>query len=157
MKTTEWRHLIVNRINGLWPPPMPSITVDAYFDVLSHLDVSEVRRAVELIARTDRDRRPTAGLILATATGNGEAPPNALPPPRDADLLTTDEHREVVADLERCQSPEHRRRVAAVMSLPRRLDVGQLAELLAVSRCEPDEFDRHLALIHRRQMETSAP
>jgi hypothetical protein len=149
MKTTEWASMIVPRINGLWPPPMPSITVDAYFDVLAGLDVTEVRRAVELIARTDRDRRPPAGLILATATGHGELPPNALPPPRNADILTPEEHREVMADLERFQTPEHRRRVKAVLSLPRRLAVGQLAELLAVSRCEPDEFDRRLALIHR--------
>jgi hypothetical protein len=149
MTRTEWE-AIAARISALWAPRMQVNEVAAYLDVLKGLPVADVRRAVDLIARTDRDRRPSAGLILATATGHGELPPNALPAPREADLLTAREHRQVMAELTSIQIPEHNRRYLAIMSLlPRRLPVSELTHLLSISRCEPEEFDHRLAVLTR--------
>jgi hypothetical protein len=148
MTRTEWESVAAT-ISALWAPRMQVNEVAAYLDVLKGLHVDEVRRAVNLIARTDRDRRPSAGLILATATGHGEAPPNALPAPREADLLTAREHLKVMAELSRLQSPEHKRRFDAVMALPQRLPVSVLTQLLSISRCEPEEFDHRLAVLSR--------
>jgi hypothetical protein len=147
--THEWVPL-AERISALWPPAMRSSAIGAYFDVLEHLPAEAVRRAVDVIASTSRERRPPAGLILETARA-GQESRAALSAsgvtPRD--VLTGDQHQAAMAEIRRTMSAEHLRRHAAVMQLLRihgvRIPLPELRELMPEAKCSAQEFDRRIA------------
>lgn len=146
MTIAEWRP-IASRISALWPPPMAPANIAAYFDVLKEFDTAQVARAVELIARTDRERRPSAGLIFSTVTAAEPDARMVLPPPADADILSLDEHRATLAELHSLMTPEHQRRLKAVLALARRgerLQRGLLTRLMSEKSFTPAEFDAAL-------------
>jgi hypothetical protein len=142
MTIAEWR-AVASRISALWPPPMTPANIAAYFEVLREFDTAQVARAVELISRTDRERRPSAGLIFTTVNAEPEAR-RALPPPPDADVLSAEQHRAVVRELRALMTPEHQRRVDQILELARRgvvLQRGLLTALMSEKTCTPDQFD----------------
>lgn len=148
MTTHEWVPL-AERISALWPPAMRSSAIGAYFDVLERLPAEAVRRAIDVIASTNRDRRPPAGLILETARAGQEsraALNSAGVSPRD--VLTADQHQAAMAEIRRTMSAEHLRRHAAVMQLLRihgvRIPLAELAFLMPEKTCTAAAFDKRI-------------
>jgi hypothetical protein len=140
---------IAERINRLWPPAMDVPIAEEYHAVLEGFPVDILQRAVTAIAKAGpRSYRPDVGTLYETASALLRAHQMALPAP-EVDPLSAEEHRQVLAEVARRQTAEHRRRHEAVVDLLRatgyRVPLAELPALMATSRSTADEFDRQMS------------
>jgi len=146
----EW-DILVKRINGLWGPPnMTGDAVGAYFDELKPFTFGQVQTAISALAKgTTGSRRPSVGAICDVALAQERTKPEPAKVP-DRDLLDDSQHRYTMLQLSHDQTPEHKRRLAAVLSIGRRLSFRELSELLPEKSCSAAEFDERIAKLREQ-------
>lgn len=156
MTHDDWKGLVL-RIDGWWGPPnMTETAKGAYFDALEEYPAADVRNALFELARKET-RRPPVALIAQTIGGQiaGQSERRAAVPDRDPlglrpdgswdAVIATQQHAFVMAQLRGTMTDEHRRRLEAVTSAPRRFSMAELQTLMALSSCSAEEFDVRLA------------